>query len=60
MTLNKATKVFNSLKEKWAMLFENPSKKSIAFLRKIKAKLMEFRSNHQRDGDDIETKLFAV
>ena len=42
------------------MLFENSSKKLIAFLCKIKAKLMEFKSNHQRDGDGIETKLFAV
>jgi len=60
VTVEKTTATFNSLKEKQAVLFENSTKKSLAFLLKLKAKLLEFKSDHQRDDDGIETKLFTV
>ena len=58
--LDESQKKYDSLKEKRVELFEDPLKKGKAYLKMIKSKISNSKSEHRKDGDGIEAKLFLV
>ena len=51
---------YNILKEKRVQLFETPMKKGKAYLKALKLKLTNFKSDHKKDGNGIEANMFQV
>ena len=60
LNLDALKTIFDSLKEKRVMLFEDPIEQGKVYLSKIKSNVAASKSEHKKDGDGIEAKLFAV
>ena len=60
LTIKKSQKIFDSLKAKRVQLFEAPLKRGKAYLKTLKTKIATSKSEHKKDGDGIEAKLFQV
>lgn len=56
--IKESQKIFDSLKAKRVLLFEDPLKKGKACPKTLKVKIATSKSEHKKDGDGIEAKLF--
>ena len=67
MGIESVKKKIKELEESYAILkairvqpFENPMKKGNAYLKALKLKITNFKSDHKKDGHGIEAKIFQV